>query len=120
MPVATPGALLAGLQLQTDLEAVNADPNYTVYQNAAWAPARAVLPATAAPVAAASGASSQRALQETDLSGATPVLIGGHADDVQGEVPYGSTVYVAGTQDGNWRLKVGSTSVAPTELSAGP
>ncbi len=59
VPVATPGALLAGLQLQTDLEAVNADPNYTVYQNAAWAPARAVLPATAAPVAAASGASSR-------------------------------------------------------------
>ena len=41
--VPSPGALLAGLQLQTDLQVVNADANYTVYQNAAWSPARSVL-----------------------------------------------------------------------------
>ena len=51
--VLTPGALLAGLELQTDLQVVNADPNYTVYQNSAWAPARAILPPAAVPVVAA-------------------------------------------------------------------
>jgi GT2 family glycosyltransferase len=114
VPVSTPGALLSGLQLQTDLEVVNADANYAVYQNAAWAPARGVLPPPAAPLAAAGRDSSARALQETDLTGTVPVLTGGSPDRVHGRVPYGSTVYVASTLDGSWRLKAGSASVAPT------
>jgi GT2 family glycosyltransferase len=110
--VATPGDLLAGLQLQTDLQVVNADANYTVYQNAAWAPARAVLPAAAIPVAAA-GAAGRRQLQQTDLRGATPVLTGGRPPRAGEVVPAGSTVYVSATRQSGWRLHVGPTSVRP-------
>ena len=55
-----PGTLLAGLLLQTDLQVVNVDPNYTVYQNAAWAPARTVLPPAAVPPAAGGAAGDPR------------------------------------------------------------
>jgi hypothetical protein len=104
VPVITPGSLLAGLQLQTDLQVVNADADYTVYQNAAWAPARAVLPAAAVTAAAATGPAAARQLQQTDLTGAAPLA--GHS------VPGASTVYVAGTRESGWRLRVGSTSLA--------
>ena len=111
--VATPDAFLAGLQLQTDLQVVNVDPNFTVYKNAAWAPVRAVLPAAAVPIAAASGAAGARPLQQIDLSGAAPVLTGGTPSRAHGEVPAGDTVYVAATRQGGWRLRVGSTSIRP-------
>jgi GT2 family glycosyltransferase len=112
VPVRTPGALLTGLSLQTDLEVVNADPNYTVYQNAAWAPLRAVLPAAALPVAAA-GAAGTRALQETDLRAASPVLNGGTPTRASGSVPAGATIYVGESRQGGWRLDVGGTQVRP-------
>jgi hypothetical protein len=111
--VPTPSAFLAGLQLQTDLQVINVDANYTVYQNAAWAPLRAVLPAGALPVAAATTSAGVRSLQQTDLSGATPVLTGGTPSRVRGQVPAGSTVYVGATRSGAWRLHVGSSSVRP-------
>jgi GT2 family glycosyltransferase len=104
-PVVTPGSLLAGLQLQTDLQVVNADANYTVYQNAAWGPGQALLPAAAIPEATATAASGARQLQQTDLTGATPFT--------RGPVPAGSTVYIAATRQPGWRLHVGSASVAP-------
>ena len=103
--VPIPASLLAGLPLQTDLQLVNADPNYTVYENAAWAPARTVLPQSAVPVAAASGIGATRQLQETDLSGAAPL-----GDQ---PVPAGSTVYVSATRESGWRLHQGGASVAP-------
>jgi hypothetical protein len=103
--VTAPGSLLAGLPLQTDLQIVNADPNYTVYENAAWAPARMVLPATAAAVAAASAATGVRPLQETDLTGIAPLG--------RQSVAAGSTVYVSATREGGWRLHQGGASIAP-------
>jgi hypothetical protein len=112
VPVTTPGALLTGLLLQTDLQIVNVDPNYTVYQNAAWAPARAVLPTAAVPVAA-TGAAGVRLLQQTDLAGAQPVLTDGTPTRAHGAVPAGATVYVSATRQGSWRLHIGSTSVRP-------
>ena len=104
-PVSTPASLLAGLPLQTDLQLVNADPNYTVYQNAAWAPARMVLPQDAIPVAGAPPGRGPRELQETDLTGAKPLG--------QQPLPAGATVYVSATRDSGWRLHQGSVSVAP-------
>jgi GT2 family glycosyltransferase len=101
--VPSPGSLLAGLPLQTDLQLVNTDPNYTVYENAAWAPARMVLPEAAVP--AASAAAGTRQLQETDLSGVPPL---GRLP-----VPPGSTVYVSATRESGWRLHQGGASVAP-------
>jgi hypothetical protein len=103
--VPAPASLLAGLPLQTDLQLVNADSNYTVYQNAAWAPARMLLPHSAVPLAAASGAAAVRQLQETDLSGAAPLR--------QQSLPTGSTVYVSATRASGWRLHQGGTSVGP-------
>jgi hypothetical protein len=112
LPVATPGALLAGLRSQTDLGVLNVDPNYTVYQNAAWAPMRAVLPpAIAAGPAATAG--DGRALQETNLGGATPVLNIGSATRASGSVPLGSTIYVAQTRQSGWRLHVAGTTIRP-------
>jgi GT2 family glycosyltransferase len=110
--VPSPGALLAGLQLQTDLQVVNADANYTVYQNAAWSPARSVLPAAAVPVAAA-GAAGTRLLQQTDLTAAPAVLTGGRPTRVRGTVPAGATVFVSATRQAGWRLRVGSASIRP-------
>jgi hypothetical protein len=103
--VISPGSLLAGLQLQTDLQVVDADANYTVYQNAAWAPAQAVLPSAALPVATANAATGARPLQQTDLSGAVPLP--------RNDVPAGATVYVASTREAGWRLQVGSASLSP-------
>ncbi len=110
--VSTPGALLDGLQLQTDLEVLNVDPHYTVYENAAWAPLRAVLPPAIA-AGPAAGAGDLRALQATDLTGAAPVLGNGTAIRASGSVPPGSTVYVAQTRQSDWRLHVGDTTVGP-------
>jgi GT2 family glycosyltransferase len=110
--VPAPGSLLAGLLLQTDLEVVNVDPNYTVYQNAAWAPLRAVQsPAIAAGAAARSG--DLRALQQTDLSGSAPVLDGGRPTRSSGSVPPGATVYVAQTRQRDWRLTVAGHTIRP-------
>jgi hypothetical protein len=104
-PVVTPQALLAGLQLQTDLQLVDADANYTVYQNAVWAPAQAVLPVAAMPVATATAAAGARQLQETDLAGAAPLG--------RRILPAGATVYVSATRESRWRLVTGSTVIAP-------
>jgi GT2 family glycosyltransferase len=116
--VATPSALLAGLQLQTDLQLLNVDPNYVVYQNSAWAPARAVLPSSAVAVASASAASGLRPLQQTDLTGASPVLSGGSPTRTSGTVPLNpkgpTEVYVAATRQGGWRLQVaGAAPLSP-------
>jgi GT2 family glycosyltransferase len=112
-----PSALLAGLLSQTDLELLNVDSNYVVYQNAAWAPGRAVLPPPAAPVAATPLAAGVRPLQQTDLTGAAPVFSGGgsgaHAAVGAGALGAGSTVYVSATRNQAWRLHVPGASVAP-------
>jgi hypothetical protein len=103
--VPVPASLLAGLPLQTDLQLVNTDPNYTVYENAAWAPARMVLPASAVAVATAPAAAGTRQLQETDLTGAA--ALGTQP------VPAGSTVYVSATRESGWRWHQGTASIAP-------
>jgi hypothetical protein len=122
-----PSALLSGLPLQTDLQVLNVDPNYVVYQNSAWAPARAVLPEQAVGVAASGLVAGSRPLQQTDLTGAAPVFSGGGRTSrapvgpgatgagVTGAsaVGPGSTVYVASTRDAAWRLHVPGASIAP-------
>jgi GT2 family glycosyltransferase len=106
--VPVPGDLLTGLALQTDLKALVVDPDYTVYLNAAWAPARSVPPAAADGSLATSD---NRAVQGVDLTGAAPVLTGGSATRVSGQVPSGSTVYVASTSSGGWSLSAGGHTV---------
>jgi GT2 family glycosyltransferase len=116
-PEPTPSALLGGLLLQTDLQLLNVDPDYVVYQNSAWAPARAVLPAAATGVAAAGLSGGARPLQQTDLSGAAPVFSGGaraaRATIGKGNLTPGSTVYVSATRGASWRLHAGGREVPP-------
>jgi GT2 family glycosyltransferase len=113
--VQVPGGLLSGLGLQTDLQSIDVgDSNYTVYENSAWAPVRSVLSPTAAGGVSASGADNLRALQQTDLAGAVPVLTGGAPHSVSGQVPSGEAVYVGSTRDSGWSLTAGGHRSAPT------
>ncbi len=111
--VPTPAALLAGLALQTDLQVLDVgDTNYSVYENAAWAPARTLL-SSAAQVVASQGEGSRRSVQQLDMSGSDPVLTGSDPSSSSGSVPAGSTVYMAATRSGGWRLDAAGKSVAP-------
>lgn len=110
--VPVPGALLSGLGLQTDLRTIDVgDPNYEVFENAAWAPARAVLPARAAGVAKAPPAEALRLVQSTELSAAAPTLRGGAS--ARAAVPAGSEVYVSATRSGGWSLAAGGRTLRP-------
>ncbi|MGH9121656.1 MAG: hypothetical protein ACRDYC_06875, partial [Acidimicrobiales bacterium] len=111
--VAVPTALLAGLTEQTDLQLVSADPDYTVYENAQWAPAVAVLPPAAAPAVAATGTAGQRALENTDLSGATAVLTRGRLGNSSGTLGGAASVYVAAADSSHWTLQAGGRKVTP-------
>jgi GT2 family glycosyltransferase len=111
--VPAPAALLSGLALQTDLQVLDVgDNNYSVYENAAWAPARTVL-SSQAQVVASQGAGSRRSVQQLDMSGSDPVLTGSDPSASSGPVPSGSTVYMAATRSGGWRLDAAGKSVAP-------
>jgi GT2 family glycosyltransferase len=100
-----PPAILQGLTQQRDLQALNVDPNYTVYENAAWAPAVAVVPAAAQSLLGLSGPGARRAIQQVDLSSFTPLK--------RGEaLPVGSAVYFSATHDSSWRLS-GTPSFPP-------
>ncbi len=119
--VPTPGRLLQGLGQQTDLQALGADSNYTVYVNAAWAPARTILSPASAGALRTPGADSAtvaRAVEQLDLAGSRPVLPGS-VDQGRGDVPAPSIVYVA-SSPGGWTLRVGGHDLAGTPaLGAG-
>jgi GT2 family glycosyltransferase len=109
-----PPALLAGLTLQTDLESLNVgDPRYAVFQNAAWAPARAVLSPVAAGLAASGAAGTETRIQQLDMSGSAPVLTGGSTGSSKGLVVPGTELYAASTYSRSWRLEVAHRSVVP-------
>ena len=124
--VPVPADLLQGMELQTDLQALNIDPAYSIYLNAAWQPVNALLsPASAA---AAGGANAgrprtisseevRRQAQQLDLSSNPPAVAaatsGGTAGTARGVVPPGATVYVGSTRDQGWDLHVGSRDVHP-------
>jgi GT2 family glycosyltransferase len=101
--VPVPGALLAGLGLQTDLRVLLSDPDYTVYANAAWAPVRSVLPPDALAEAATGDL---RLLQGTDLAGARPVSDGT-------PVAAGAEVGFGSTYSPGWHLAAGGRSSGP-------
>ncbi|MCU4185692.1 glycosyltransferase [Acidiferrimicrobium sp. IK] len=111
--VPAPGRLLQGLGQQTDLQALGVDADYSVYVNAAWAPAHSVLtPAVAAslPAATAGAAATARAVEALRLAGSAPVLTGS-ADGGRGRVPAPSTLYVASSPGGGWTLRAGGAKV---------
>jgi GT2 family glycosyltransferase len=109
-----PAAVLDGLSAQTDLQAVDIDPDETVYINAAWAPARAVVDPSVAAVAAAPAAAQPRLLGLADLAGGTrPVLTGSRPDYARGPVAAGATVTVAASRTSSWSLRVDGRTVGP-------
>lgn len=112
--VPVPSALLSGLGLQTDLKSEPSDPDYTVYENAAWAPLRSIRPPAVTAAAEASGPSAVRRLQQADLGGARPVLTGGDATAVTGALPGGAVIDVGSTFSTGWRLEVDGRSVPPS------
>lgn len=114
VPAPVPAALVSGLSAQTDLEAVDVDPDETVYINAAWAPIRGVVSPSLASVVAAPAATREQVLGLADLAGGTtPVLVGGHPDSSHGPVPAGSTVTVAASRASTWTLRVGGRTLHP-------
>jgi GT2 family glycosyltransferase len=102
--VPVPADVLAGLDQQTDLKARPADTAVRVYENAAWAPARAVLPSEAA--SAALQANKPAASQSVELAGATPVLNSGGPDAFKGQLPAGARAFVSETYQSGWHLSV--------------
>jgi GT2 family glycosyltransferase len=130
--VPVPQALIQGMKLQTDLQALNVDPAYSVYVNAAWQPVTALLSPQVAAVAAgaaagaapgkspsaSNSASTGRQIQQLDLAGDRPALVaaaaGGVSRPARGALPRAaSTVYVGSTRDSGWTLRVGSHSISP-------
>ncbi|HET6917439.1 MAG TPA: glycosyltransferase [Acidimicrobiales bacterium] len=127
--VPVPQTLLQGIELQTDLQALNIDPAYSIYLNASWQPVNAVLsPAASAAARGETAASSdhnptsapeavRRQVQQLDLHSNAPAAsaatTGGISGAATGLVPAGSTVYVGSTRDTGWNLHVGSRDIAP-------
>jgi GT2 family glycosyltransferase len=102
--VPVPSALVAGLDQQTDLKARPTDDALRVYENAAWAPSRALLSAGTA--TAAIQATTPAASQTVELAGAPPVLPAGGGDAFTGFLPPDASVLVAGTYQSGWQLSV--------------
>jgi hypothetical protein len=102
--VAVPDALVQALAAQEDLQSVASDEALVVYQNTAWAPSRAVLPAAAE---AASHSGAPAASQDAPLASATPVLPGQGPDRFSGPAPAQSDILVSSTDSARWHLSVG-------------
>lgn len=107
--VPVPGGLLRSLRVQTDLEAVGSDPNYRVYLNAAWLPARAAV-AGGIPLPTRM---SLRALAVGSLGPARAALSGPTPWSATGPVVGGERIYVASSYDPGWRLVVDHRALRP-------
>ena len=117
--VAAPAGVSDTLGSQLDLEEVGVDPALLVFENAAWAPIRSVLPESVMladpedesddPVAEAlSGAA------VADLSGAAPALPDETGfTDFSGPVEAGQVIYQGTGPFGAWNLEVDGTSIEP-------
>jgi GT2 family glycosyltransferase len=93
--------LVTALGLQVDLRTVQTDEALTVYENAAWAPERAVLSDAAA---TASHSAAPQAAQDAPLAPAKPALVNGGPDHFTGPLPAGRQVLVSATDDHRWQL----------------
>jgi hypothetical protein len=103
-----PPALLSGLASQLDLRRVDTDPSVIVYENAAWAPARALLPDSAV---AASQSDDPASARTAELSGAQPVLQHHNGPaSFSGSLGPGTMLLSEATSD-RWQLRVGGAGV---------
>jgi hypothetical protein len=107
--VPVPKDLLTALVLQADLRTVQTDPTLTVYENAAWAPERLVLPTDAAGL---SQSGDPRSSEDAPLSGAPVVLPGSSADHFKGRVPADQQILVSASANPRWQLAVNGKSTS--------
>ncbi|MGQ0519841.1 MAG: glycosyltransferase [Actinomycetota bacterium] len=103
----------AALDAQIDLKKLQGDDAVLVYENAAWAPARAAL---AAGVDLDAGRGGLAGLQHVDLSGSKPVL----ADQAgptrfSGPLAEGDRVLLSEASSPRWRLQVAGRGAPRTE-----
>jgi GT2 family glycosyltransferase len=101
--VRVPQDILTALVLQSDLRIVQTDTSITVYENAAWAPERLLLPPEAEEP---SRSADPRASEDAPLAGAPAVLAGSSSDRFQGQVASDREVFVSQTANGRWKLVV--------------
>jgi hypothetical protein len=114
-----PEGVLATLAQQLDLRAVAVDPALTIYENAAWVPARASLAAGAGGEAAVAAAVSAPdpfdATVGLDLSASTPVLPDARSS-TRFSGPVGpDPVYLAQTSSPRWELRSSAGVAERTE-----
>ncbi|HUR17711.1 MAG TPA: glycosyltransferase family 2 protein [Acidimicrobiales bacterium] len=99
-----PPDLRLALEAQVDLKRIDGDRSLLVYENAAWAPARAVLDAVGAEASEGLGATS---LREVDLARAAPVLPERNsATRFSGRLAEGDRVLLSEASSSNWHLRV--------------
>ncbi len=104
--------VVESLAEQLDLGVVQAEPDMLLYQNEAWAPARAIVPSTTRVVAAGDSATAAtEAGLRADLSGSTPVHGPYHASRVRTS----GTLLLADAYSAGWHATV---KARPTSLSA--
>jgi hypothetical protein len=103
-----PAALVDGLQSQIDLRRVDSDASLLVYENAAWAPARSVIPARAV---AASQSGDPAAARTADLTGAKPVLGTQRGPtSFAGPVDGPGQILLSEAASDRWHLRVGGVN----------
>ena len=112
-----PSDLPAALRSQIDLKRIDSDPALIVYENVAWAPARAGLDRIRFDAAAAAPAAGQTAgaARDVDLAGAPAVVqdvVG--AAHWRGDVPPAMAgVSLAEPFSSRWTLRIGGRTVPP-------
>jgi hypothetical protein len=102
---APPADVLAALRAQIDLKLISSDSSLVVYENAAWAPIRNVLPAGAV---AASHRAGPDAARTIELTGAAAALrVERRPTEFTGTVPAAGEVAVAEAYSSRWSLSTG-------------
>jgi len=116
-PLPPPPDLPLSLDAQMDLRKIpQGDTSLLVYENAAWAPARAVLDAGGADASRRSGPSS---LLDTELGDSIPTLPRERTQTrFSGRLPDGAEVLLSEASSSNWQLRVAGRS-APRHKAFG-
>jgi GT2 family glycosyltransferase len=115
-PASVPAPLLSRLTLQGDLRLIHPDPDYTVYANAAWSPAAAVVArARLRPYLGGGPAASlsrQRALLGLPLGGSSPVPTTADLTARPRLSPAGM-LYLATAFSDRWTVRSGGAAARP-------
>jgi GT2 family glycosyltransferase len=105
--IAAPPALLAGLRAQVDLRRVQSDEALVIYQNVAWAPHRALVPASAVEPSRQSGPDGA---SRAELAGSAPVVPRQRGvASWEGPLPAGR-VLLSESASSRWELEVEGVS----------